>query len=71
MNKSLEELRDDYITELAEVEKKIEDTKIRLKQALRQKDMTESYRLEKLLLVYQDEKADFEYSIKQLNEYCE
>lgn len=71
MNKSLEELRDDYINELAEVEKKIEDTKKRLTQALHQKDMTESYRLEKLLLVYQDEKADFEYSIKQLKEYCE
>lgn len=71
MSKSLEELRDDYITELAEVEKKIEDTKKRLTQALQQKDMTESYRLEKLLLVYQDEKADFEYSIKQLKEYCE
>ena len=71
MNKSLEELRDDYIKELAEVEKKIEDTKKRLKQALQQKEMTEAHRLERLLFVHQDIKADFEFNIKQLNYYFE
>ena len=71
MSKSLEELRDDYIKELAEVEKKIEDTQKRLKAAVLKQNGAEKLRLEKLLNVYQSEKEDFEYSIKQLNEYCE
>lgn len=71
MNKSLEELRDDYIKELAEVEKKIEDTAKRLKIAILKQNSAEKLRLEKLLNVYQSEKDDFEYSIKQLNEYFE
>ena len=71
MNKSLKELRDDYIKELAEVEKKIEYTQKRLQLAIRKNNLVEKFRLEKLLNVYQGEKEDFEYSIKQLNEYCE
>lgn len=71
MSKSLEELRDDYINELADVEKKIEDTKKRLRIAVLKNNGEEKFRLEKLLNVYQSEKDDFEYSIKQLNEYCD
>lgn len=71
MSESLEELRDEYITELAEVEKKIEYTQKRLQLAIRKNNLVEKFRLEKLLNVYQGEKEDFEYSIKQLNEYCE
>lgn len=71
MNKSLEELRDDYINELAEVEKKIEDAKKRLRIAVLKNNGDEKFRLEKLLNVYESEKDDFEYSIKQLNEYFE
>lgn len=71
MSKSLEELRDDYIKELAEVEKKIEDAKKRLRIAILKQNGAEKLRLEKLLNVYQGEKDDFEYSIKQLNEYCD
>lgn len=71
MSKSLEELRDDYINELADVEKKIEDTKKRLRIAVLKNNGEEKFRLEKLLNVYQSEKDDFEYSIKQLKEYCD
>ena len=71
MNKSLEELRDDYIKELAEVEKKIEYANKRLKLAVLKHNGEEKLRLEKLLNVYQSEKDDFEYSIKQLNECCD
>lgn len=71
MSKSLEELRDEYITELAEVEKKIEYANKRLKLAVLKQNGAEKLRLEKLLNVYQSEKEDFEYSIKQLKEYCE
>lgn len=71
MFKSLEELREDYIKELAEVEKKIENTRKRLKRARLKRDNIEIPRLEKLLYCYEDMKDDFEYSIKQLNEYCD
>ena len=71
MNKSLEELREDYITELSAVEMKIEYTQKRLQLAIQNNNCVEKYRLEKLLNVYQSEKDDFEYSIKQLNEYCD
>ena len=71
MSKSLEELRDEYIKELAAVEMKIEYANKRLKLAVLKQNGAEKLRLEKLLNVYQSEKEDFEYSIKQLNEYCE
>ena len=71
MSKSLEELRDEYIKELAEVENKIEYANKRLKLAVLKHNGAEKLRLEKLLNVYQGEKEDFEYSIKQLNEYCD
>ena len=70
MSKSLEELRDEYIKELSAVEKKIEYANKRLKLAVLKQNGAEKFRLEKLLNVYQSEKEDFEYSIKQLNEYC-
>lgn len=70
MSKSLEEIRNEYIKELEAIEKKIKVTRKRLKEALRQKECTKAHKLERLLFVYQDEKDDFEYSIKQLNDYC-
>ena len=71
MCKSFEELRDDYIKELADVEKKIEYTKTRLKRARLQRENSETLQLEKLLYCYEDMKDDFEFTIKKINEYFE
>ncbi len=70
-NKTLNDLRNDYLQEIKELDDKIEAYRKRLRTALKSHNSDEVYTVQKLLAVFHSERMELVERARDLKKYCE
>lgn len=71
MNKSLKDLRNEYLQEIKDLDNKIERYRKRLRRAVKLHNSDEVYTVQKLLSVFYSEKMELVEHARELQKYCE
>lgn len=69
--KSLKDLRNDYLQEIKDLDNKIEVYRKRLRTALKSHNSDEVYIVRKLLTVFHNERMELVERARDLKKYCE
>ncbi len=69
--KSLKDLRNDYLQEIKDLDDKIERYRKRLRKAVKSHNSDEVYTVQKLLAVFHSERAELVERARELQKYCE
>lgn len=70
-NKTLNDLRNDYLQEIKDLDNKIEVYRKRLRTALKSHNSDEVYTVQKLLAVFHSERMELVERVRDLKKYCE